>query len=195
MAGSPGAGKSTIAKALFSASGLKIIDIDKFWQMFQAKQMQGDYSKFGQLGIRQREIYSGGRLGMLIDGTAKNLQVMEHIKTKLDEIGYESAMVFVNTDLQTSLDRVAERGVATGRTIDPQLVTDYWNKVQTNLGHLQNMFSGNFFIIDNTKQLNIGPVAKQMHAWLNKPVTNHIAREWIKATSGNNMPISVNPVS
>lgn len=184
MAGSPGAGKSTVANMLFRGSGLKVLNVDSFWQLYRTQGKRGDYEKYWELYKKQEGNFLDGRLGLIIDGTAKNPSRMAQVKADLEAMGYETAMVFVNTSLETSLDRVVNRaqsaGKDQGRTIDPEFVKDAWEKTQKGLGALQAMFGGAFFIVDNNRAPNIGYVDKTMRNWLAKKPTNPAAREWMQ---------------
>lgn len=190
MAGSPGSGKSTIAKRLFAGSGLKHLNVDDFYNfMRDTDRTQGepdvDYKAAWEKYRKREKNYIDGRLGLIIDGTGKNPDVMRTVKRRLEEMGYETAMVFVNTTLDTSLDRVARRakspGPDYGREIDPSFVKDTWLRVQKGLGQLQSIFSGNFYIVDNNRgDADIQYVQKTMDKWLNAPPGSHIAKEWIK---------------
>ena len=188
MAGSPGAGKSTVANMLFRGSGLKVLNVDSFWQLFKSQGKQGNYERYWELYKKQEGNLLDGRLGLIIDGTAKNPERMAKVKHDLESMGYETAMVFVNTSLDTSLQRVTQRAQGStkdaGREIDPQFVKDAWEKTQKGLGALQSLFQGNFFIVDNNSNRgtpNIGYVDKAMRNWLAKKPTNNAAREWLQA--------------
>ena len=185
MAGSPGAGKSTIANKLFGGTGLKTLNVDAFWQLYKALGKQGNYSRYWELYKVQEKNFLAGRLGLIIDGTAKNPERMAQVKADLESLGYDTAMVFVNTSLETSMNRVINRaktsGKDLGREIDPQFVQDAWEKTQRGLGALQSMFGGNFFIIDNNRgEPNVAYAEKTLKRWLNKSPTNPAAREWMQ---------------
>jgi predicted kinase len=186
MAGSPGAGKSTIANKLFGGSGLKTLNVDAFWQLYKTKSKQGNYSRYWELYKDQEKNFLDGRLGLIIDGTAKNPERMAQIKQNLEEMGYDTAMVFVNTSLDVSMDRVITRaksaGKDLGREIDPSFVQDAWEKTQKGLGALQAMFGGQFFIVDNNRpNPNIKYVASTMDRWLAQKPSKPAAREWMQA--------------
>jgi predicted kinase len=186
MAGSPGAGKSTIANKLFGGTGLKVLNVDSFWQLYKGLGKQGNYSRYWELYKVQEKNFLAGRLGLIIDGTAKNPERMAQVKADLESLGYDTAMVFVNTSLETSMNRVINRaktsGKDLGREIDPQFVQDAWEKTQRGLGALQSMFGGNFFIIDNNRgEPNVAYAEKTLKRWLNKTPTNPSAREWMQA--------------
>lgn len=185
MAGSPGAGKSTVANMLFRGSGLKVLNVDAFWQLYNSQGKPGDYERYWELYKSQEKNLLDGRLGLIIDGTAKNPERMAKVKQNLESLGYETAMVFVNTSLETSLDRVVRRANQVGskdagREIDPAFVKDAWEKTQRGLGALQALFGGAFFIVDNNRKPNIDFVDKTMRNWLAKKPNNQAAREWMQ---------------
>lgn len=185
MAGSPGAGKSTIANKLFAGTGLKSLNVDAFWQLYKAKGKEGNYERYWELYKAQEKNFLDGRLGLIIDGTAKNPERMAQVKQTLEELGYDTAMVFVNTSLETSMNRVINRAQSTGkdagRNIDPQFVKDTWEKTQKGLGALQSLFGGQFFIVDNNRgEPNVAYVAKTMKRWLAQEPSKPAAREWLK---------------
>lgn len=186
MAGSPGAGKSTIANKLFAGTGLKTLNVDTFWQLYKTKGKQGNYSRYWELYKDQEKNFLDGRLGIIIDGTAKNPERMAEVKRTLEELGYDTAMVFVNTTLDTSLDRVVYRARHStkdlGREIDPEFVKDAWEKTQKGLGALQDMFSGNFFIVDNNRgEPKVAYVQKALAKLLAQKPNRPAAREWMQA--------------
>jgi predicted kinase len=184
MAGAPGAGKSTIANKLFGGTGLKSLNVDTFWQLYNQMGKTGDYEKFWQMYKKQEGNYLAGRLGLLIDGTARNPEKMADVKAHLESMGYDCAMVFVNTSLETSLSRTVQRagtpGKDQGRVVDAEFVTSTWQQVQNGLGKLQGTFGQQFYIIDNNETPNITYVDKAMRAWLAAPPRRPAATEWIK---------------
>lgn len=185
MAGAPGSGKSTVSKKLLSHTGLKNLNVDTFWQLYDQMGRDGDYQKYWQLYKAQEKNYIKGRLGLLIDGTARNPDAMAKIKVRLEELGYDCAMIFVNTSLETSLERTVSRantpGKDMGRFIDSKFVAQAWQQIQNGLGKLQSMFGHNFLIVDNNKDLNLKYVDKAMRQWLSLPPYRPAAKEWIKS--------------
>jgi adenylate kinase family enzyme len=190
MAGSPGSGKTTVANKLFAGTGMKSLNVDDFYNfMRQLDKTTGDpekdYASAWEKYRKREQNYLDGRLGLIIDGTGKNPAIMQDVKNKLEGLGYETAMVFVNTTLETSLERAERRakqaGKDYGRTIDPKFVKDTWIRVQKGLGQLQSIFGNRFFIIDNNRgEPDIQYAQKYMNKWLNAPPQSHLAKEWIK---------------
>ena len=133
-AGGPGSGKSYAASTLFgmpekmpfvSADGLKSVNSDKYFETYlQMSGMSQDISKLSPEEMDQAMIlrdkskkvrdaalknYINGRLGMLIDGTGKNYAKIAKQKKRLQDVGYDCFMIFVNTDLDVALERNRNR--------------------------------------------------------------------------------------
>ena len=96
----------------------------------------------------QLNTYMQGRLGLVIDATGRDLNVINQQKRMLDQIGYDSYMIFVNTSLEVALERNRNRP----RSIPEYIVTNSWNGVQRNIGQFQRIFSPNrMLIVDNNR--------------------------------------------
>lgn len=181
MAGAPGSGKSTIAHKLFAHTGLRTLNVDDFWKLYRTKNKPGNYEKYWELYKKKEKHLLDGRIGLLIDGTARNPEKMAEVKNRLEALGYETAMVFVNTTLGVSWQRVQDRAEKSGREIEKEFVENTWNQVQRGLGKLQNIFQERFFIIDNnSQQINLKYASKALDRWLNTPPMKSKAQEWLK---------------
>ena len=62
--------------------------------------------------------YIGGRLGMLIDGTGKDLEKIKLASNGLKKIGYDTYMIFINTSEEVA----QERNAARARSLDLSLI-------------------------------------------------------------------------
>lgn len=185
MAGSPGAGKSTAAGMLFNGTGLRPLNVDNFWALYKKLGKQGDYERYWELFKEQEKNLLAGRIGVLIDGTAKNPEKMNLLKKNLEGLGYDTAMVFVNTELDISQQRVKTRAEKIGREIDPSFVQTTWELVQKNSEILRNMFGDNFYLVNNNGNLNdlkqnISTVERPIRYWLNQRPQRAQAKEWIQ---------------
>ena len=186
MAGGPGSGKSTVARILFSGSGLKFVDLDRFESMARGRgqsvdyHSERDYDRFWQLASQQKQNYLLGRLGMLIDGTAKDLSRIVQQKHWLEQMGYECAMVFVNATLEKAQARVLSRAEIEGRPVPSERVITSWNAAQRNIGQLQDEFGSNFFIVDNSGGMpKTETVERKLRHFLDTPPRSPIARRWL----------------
>ena len=180
LAGGPGSGKSTISRRLFGWTGLRFVDVDKFFEVFQKIQRTGDYPRFWELTKTRAEGWVAGRLGLVFDGTGRDLESIKKHKAMLEELGYETAMIFVNTDLSTAKARVKSRERKTGRSVPESLVVSSWNSAQQNLGAFQSLFNQRFYIVDNSTTPDLTSVERWIRRFLSDPIRNPIAREWFK---------------
>lgn len=194
LAGGPGSGKSFIVgKTALTALGMKVVNSDEAFEAGLKKaglEMTPDniYSPKGQ-DIRSRakaltkskqQGYLNGRLGMVIDGTGKDYDKIVKQAIALRKLGYDVAMIFVNTDEATALKRNQMRA----RSLPDATVSKMWKEVQKNLGSFQSFF-GNFFIIDNSEgsdyDKQVLDVYKKMTAWARSTPKNKAVTSWMKA--------------
>mgnify|MGYP002621561601 CR=1 FL=1 len=130
------------------------------------------------------ENYVRGRLGVIIDGTGHKYQSIAKKKQRMEDLGYDCYMVFVNTPLEIALKRNLERD----RVVPEKIVRDSWHDVQQNLGGFQKLFGRNFLIVDNAKTLgekeaikNFNQLVKQgVNKFIKAHVKNSIGKKWIK---------------
>jgi len=140
------------------------------------------YSK--ELTAQRMKQYQSGKLGMIIDGTGHDFGKLAKMKRELEEDGYDTYMVFVNTSLEVAQQRNQERD----RILPPKLLEKSWKDVQKNLGKFQNLFKQNFLIVDNSKFLKpkdaerkfASLVRKGITKFVSKPIKNKLAKRWIK---------------
>ena len=191
MAGGPGSGKSHIAGKTTGGLGLKIINSDDAFERYLEKEglsLKMPYSETFKRDVeraRAKRVTASkkflafkGRLGILIDGTGHVYDKVAKQAQMLQQLGYETSMVFVNTSLEVALTRNANRP----RSVQPKLVEKSWKDVQANMGKFQQFFGPkSFFIVDNNgveeDMLQIS--TKLIRRAISKPVKNDIASAWI----------------
>ena len=195
LAGGPGSGKTFVTRSAFAGTGLKLVNSDAAFERGLKKaglslKMPDEEEYFRNIvrakakmtTATQLDTYMQGRLGLVIDATGRDINVINTQKRMLDQIGYDSYMIFVNTSLDVALERNKNRP----RSIPEYIVTNSWNGVQSNIGQFQRIFSPNkMLIIDNNrseKELvtqTLGQAAKFIRSQINKRPDNYIAKQWI----------------
>lgn len=196
MAGGPGSGKSFVSGKLLGSTGLRTVNSDDIYEYMMGKENlpldpetifspQGQEIRNKAKAITQRKQRShiDGRLGLVIDGTGKDVAKVKKTSEALRSLGYETMMIFVNT----SLDVAQERNQQRPRSLDPKQVEKMWNAVQQNIMAFQQVFgTGNFFVVDNTlgqenkeRQANFNTVYKNVQKFLNTPPTDRRAIKWL----------------
>ena len=116
---------------------------------------------------------------MIIDGTGHVYSKIQKNKKHAESLGYDTYMVFVNTSLEVAKERNKNRD----RVLSDNLLEKSWKDVQNNLGKFQNLFGGNFRIVDNTVYKPIAKrSSKKVNRFVRKPVYNKIGQKWIKTS-------------
>ena len=192
MAGGPGSGKTHIASRTAGGLGLKAINQDDPFETYLKKEglslkmpdsetAERDplRARAKRVTVKKQDAAVIGRLGLLIDGTGHEYDKVATRAATLNQLGYETSMIFVNTSLEVSLARNQKRT----RSVQPALVKKSWKDVQANMGKYQSFFGpANFFIVDNNgvEQDLVHISAKHIRRALVKPVKNTIALAWIE---------------
>ena len=197
MAGGPGSGKSLAAKKLgFGSMGLRPVNSDSSFEMGlkkaglslkmpESEEEQRDAIRVHAKAItgKRQEMYLKGRLGIVIDSTARDVANIIKQKKLLQDLGYETAMVFVNTSLETALDRNRQRE----RSIPDNIVQSNHATVRKNMGKLQATFGRqNFFIVDNDGDMNdldknTTKIFPRLRAFVKSFPSNKMATAWKSA--------------
>jgi predicted kinase len=195
LAGGPGSGKTFVTRSAFAGTGLKLVNSDAAFERGLKKanlslKMPDEEEYFRNIvrakakmtTATQLDTYVQGRLGLVIDATGRDMNVINTQKRMLDQIGYDSYMIFVNTSLEVALERNKNRP----RSIPEYIVTNSWNGVQRNIGQFQRIFSPNrMLIVDNNRSekelvtLTLNTAAKFIRSQLRSTPQNLTAKQWI----------------
>ena len=191
IAGGPGSGKSFVVRKTTGGLGLRVVNSD---DAFEAQLKKANLSlKMPDIEQEPRDIvrtrakqttasrkagYIEGRLGIIIDGTGREYDKIAKEATELQQLGYDTYMIFVNTSLDVALERNAMRP----RTIPEKIVTKSWRDVQQNLGKFSQFFRQGLVIVDNNDAGDdvFNLVSKQIRGLVKKKVNNGRAMEWIR---------------
>ena len=195
LAGGPGSGKSWVSERALSGMGLKVINSDNmFANALKKERMSLDFSQYDPKEIERRDEIRAkakartgvqlkmaleGRLGLILDSTARDISRIESEANTMKHIGYDTFMVFVNTSLEVALKRNQMRA----RKLPDAIVITNHKQVQKNIGLLQRIFgANNFVIVDNNKVAeDVNPsVHKAIRRMVNRKPTSYQAVSWIK---------------
>ena len=193
MTGPMGAGKSTVAQKLVGGTGLRSLNLDNFNELMIKKgQVEGGNLTPDQLQTswekvqKQKASFLDGRLGLLIDGSGRNVEdIIENLQTLL-ALGYDVACIMVNVDVDVSIERAKKRAAlqaaqhGTGRNVPEELQRRTYADIQRNIPTLQKIFGANFFEIDNTNIPNLEVVQKQINRFMFSPPSKRAAIQWIQ---------------
>ena len=194
LAGGPGSGKTFITgRTALHTLGFKNVNSDTAFEKALTRagldmdaetimSVQGQEIRHNAKVLTniQMERYIKGRLGLVIDGTGRDYDKIAKMVRESRTIGYDVAMIYVNTDLETALARNKSRS----RQLPDDVVEKLWKDVQNNIGKFQKLFKENFLVIDNSDKMDYNKSTMEGFKWAgkfaNKKITNPKAKKWIK---------------
>lgn len=193
MTGPMGAGKSTVAQKLVGGTGLRSLNLDNFNELMIKKgQVEGGNLTPDQLETswqkvqKQKANFLEGRLGLLIDGSGRNLEDIKQNLGNLLNLGYDVACIMVNVDIDVSIDRAKKRAAmqasqhGVGRNVPEDLQRKTHADIQRNIPTLKQLFRSNFIEIDNTSSPDLELAQKQINRFMSTPPTKDAAIQWIE---------------
>ena len=190
LAGGPGSGKSYVVRKTTGGTGLQIVNSDDAFERYlkqaglsqkmpedETDQRDVERARAKRVTDARKSGYVGGRLGLIIDGTGREYDKIAKQSIQLKQLGYDTHMIFVNTSLDTALERNTKRD----RTVPENIVVKSWRDVQSNIGKFSQHFKQNFVVVDNNDADEdvMTPVFKQIKGLLRKKVTSPIAKQWV----------------
>ena len=192
LAGGPGSGKTYVTNRVTGGMGLKMVNSDIRFERYLQKAGLSLKMPDSEAGARdplrqrakqitgdQMDRYIRGRLGLVIDATGRDYDVINRQRSMLQMLGYDSYMIFVNTSLEVALERNRIRT----RSVPEDITRKSWQTVQNNIGKFQNLFGrSNMIVVDNNnaKENELLNVYKEVRRLINVPVRNYVAKKWVE---------------
>ena len=95
------------------------------------------------------------------------------------DMGYDTYMVFVNTNLDVAMERNEKRD----RVVPASIVKKSWQDVQNNMGAFQGLFGGsNFMIVQNNKVLSDAQIKKHFKMLVSKGIDKFLKNSFINSS-------------
>ena len=166
LAGGPGSGKDYVLDNTLAGHGMTEINSDKALEFLMdkkglnktmpasekvARDVERGKAK-NMTELRQR-LALHGRNGVIINGTGDDAEKIKKIKSRLEELGYDTAMIMVNTRDEVSASRNVERGQRGGRSVPETVRKQKWQSVQDARVDLAKLFGDKYVEFDNSEDL------------------------------------------
>jgi len=169
IAGGPGSGKDFALDRMLSGLGLTELNSDKALEYLMDKEgldkrmpaseeerkniVRGRAKNVNELRQRLAVL---GRNGLIVNETGADHKKIARIKERLEEIGYDTSMIMVNTRDEISQHRNIERGQRGGRTVPEHIRKSKWDSVQSSRPEFAKMFGSKYVEFDNSEDLRPG---------------------------------------
>ena len=160
VTGGPGSGKDVIIREAIPSS--KIVELN----LIQARDYLADKQKLSEKTSDYRREAIRNRGPLIINGPADDNEKITYIKEELEELGYSTTMVFVDTTNEAS----KERNERLTKTLAESIRYDKWKLAQTSKqAYIQNF--QNFMEFNNSTTLDeIEEVEKQFNEMMGEEV-------------------------
>lgn len=177
--------------------GLKVVNSDPYFELF-LRQAGVDPKDLGTMSDEELTALTEGvgsprekakavrdkflnlwlheRLGLLVDGTGDDFYKIKNQKDRLEALGYDTCMIFVNTSLEIAKQRNRQRA----RRLKDHIVEQIWTACQAQLGAFAELFGDRFVIIDGDKKNGVtAKIRNNALAFLDTPVENQLGQVWL----------------
>lgn len=183
LVGGPGSGKDVIIREAIAEKNAVEINANKAYDFIIDKLKLSEETKDYQLNaIRNRN-------ALVINGASDDIQKISTIKEELEELGYTTMMVFVNTTNEISEKRNQQHS----RIISEQIRHDKWIKSQENFDKFYDMFEA-FLEFDNSinlqesdalvrenKQNELSDMSNEISFFFKAKVLTETAKDWLRS--------------
>lgn len=158
LAGAPGSGKDIVLKKALQGHGMTEVSsdaaldhlsdkekLDKKMSETEQERRNVHRAKSKSMAELRQRLAIHGRNGLIINSTTADHAHIKKVKDKLDTLGYDSKMVFVDAADNVSRNRNVERGQKGGRMIPEKIRAEKWRKAQDARVKLSQMFGGEHY--------------------------------------------------
>ena len=115
---------------------------------------------------RQKALAKEGK-DFIVDGTAADYNAINSLRRTFEELGYDTAMLFVHVDLETAIERNRARGEAGGRSLRDRTVEKNWIAVHENENKYRELFGDRFFYVDaGNMEKSVGKIKNRIEAFV-----------------------------
>lgn len=212
LAGGPGSGKDFVLKKALDGHGLTEINSDKALEYLldkhkldkkmpehEAKKRDAVRDKAKSVTELRHRFALEGRNGLIINSTGADVKKLHKIKGVLDELGYDSKMLFVDTSDDVSRQRNVERGQRGGRQVLEKLRAAKWKEAQDARVEFSKVFGTEHYHefkndddlrtnldpeLHNTKSKELLDLFKTVKKFTQTEPKHPKAHEWIQSNLG-----------
>lgn len=190
MGGSPGSGKSyTINKIKAGNIEPRVVNTDKFTEFLAAymnvniNQVMDNWSmykeKIKRLTKNQLSLYLNSMLPLWVDGTSSSPPSVFRRTGVLKSIGYDVSFIWVETSLETALERNRQRD----RQVPEDFLKRTYDKIQDLKPYYKSEFRYFWEINNDNGELNDDAILKayrKVSGFFDRPVENPIGSKLIE---------------
>lgn len=189
MSGQAASGKSYVISRIKSGKiDPRIVNTDTWVEYYKQFDPDFDWKKYGMDAKRlvqsQLVNYINSLLPMWIDSTSSNVNAVLRRKGILQSLGYDVAMIFVDTPVEDAIERNKKRN----RKVDKDFLEKSYEKAQKMKSYYASEFRNFTEILNGEGELNdkvIIEAYKKMEKFFLSPIENPIGKDLIEEMKEN----------
>jgi hypothetical protein len=186
VTGGPGSGKDIIIRE--SIAEARAVELNAT----QAFDYLADKQKLSEKSTDYRREAIRNRGPLVINSPADDIEKISYIKEELEELGYSTLMVFVDTTNQAS----QERNSRLTRMMVESIRQEKWLQAQNNKNIFLESFK-NVTIFDNSGSIesveeNITDIYKKINSFIDTEIYNVVTESWLKNNNRLNINVKFN---
>ena len=173
ITGGPGSGKDIIIReGIAEQRAVELSTVQAFDYLMDKKRLSESSKDFRREAIRHRS-------PLVINGSADNIDIVCTIREELEELGYSTMMIYVDTLNEVS----RQRNLGLKRMISESVRQEKWNKAQVNKVKFHEMFD-DFNLFENNDNLeiveeSISDVYDHVNDFLDRNTLNETSTDWL----------------
>lgn len=181
VTGGPGSGKDVVIReAIAENRVVELNHVQAFDYLMDKQKLSEKSNDFRRESIRNRR-------PLIINGPADACNELLVVKEELEELGYQTMMVFVNTTNESSI----ERNSKLSRMMAESVRYDKWSQAQNYKTKYLSVFE-QFILIDNSKSLSyieedITTTYQCINQFLDKKNYNEVSLNWLESNNKLNI--------
>jgi predicted kinase len=181
VTGGPGSGKDVVIReCIAEGKAVELNFTQAFGYLSDKQKLSEKTNDFRREAIR-------GRGPLIVNGPADDDERLAYIKEELEELGYETMMIFVATSNEAS----KERNEKLSRMMMESVRQDKWNKSQRNIEQFNELYD-NLVVFDNTgnldtKEEEITETYQLTKSFLDSKTLNGTVDDWLNRNSKTNL--------
>lgn len=174
VTGGPGSGKDVIIReAIPEATAVELNTIQAHDYLAEKQKLCEKSNDYRREAIRERR-------PLIINGPAEDLARISYIKEELEELGYDTLMVFVDTTNEVS----QERNSKLSRMMNESVRNEKWNNSQKSKRFFYDLFES-ILIFDNSGSIeqteeNISDVYQLTNQFIECNINNNLSESWLE---------------
>ena len=184
IAGYPGSGKTTLIRKVHDGS-LPVMQVNSdIWTEYYLKFDREAWSDIGSLvkrhSLNNAYFHLNSLLPLYVDSTGTNPTLFKNRVELLDSYGYDTKMILIDVDIETSKERATKRHEAGGRNVEMSYIDKAYKQINKDKGMYKKHIP-NFKVVRNNDgemtKAYLNKLSNEIFSFFSSPIKNERGKE------------------